>query len=743
MLRQRRAVTILSQTADRRDKTALVGHSFGVQEGYALSFISELKRRQVYRAGITYLVGAWLLLQIVDVLGDNLDLPSWLFRGLLAIIVIGFPLVLILSWVFERTPKGIQVDQGATESEAGSPQWQYLQLGIIVALTGVVGVLVYERFQLADDAQVVLERSVAVLPFSNRSAELEDAYFVDGMHDDIVTELAGLQSLQRVISQTTIERYRQTQLSLSEIATELDVATVLEGSVQRAGDRVRINMKLYDAERDRALWTETWDRELTIDNLFSIQNQITREVVTALNGALTDSERSAIERQPTDNLEAFELYAQARQEVAKRTAASLETAIDLFERAIAIDPQYADAYVGIANALSLQPGYAGIAQSETFERRDAAIRKALNLDPNSARAYAALGMLADDRGESDTAEQHFKRSLQLNPNESTALHWYAVHLNSRDRFDEALRLIERARDSDPLGPILVAAEASIYESQKKSADTQRILLEAIKRTPEFHVFYDLMATSFYRAGDLAEALRWADRAVQMEPTSPDGRIAQCQFQLELDMPDRGEACVAQLSEDFPARVPEGRSDLHFTLMSLRGDLTDFLVPVGFAIDLPRGPRTGIAAAYILNGEPEPARTLLESLEPRLYEGELPAIGPSQLDVAMLSSVALARVGDLARSQEVFEATVNGIELREDTYFMSTLVLLALERFDDAAQSLLQAIAAGDIDRWWLLRSPVFRTEIDSPDWNSALVALDNEISRQREDYLARPELGPL
>ncbi|MEL7313100.1 MAG: hypothetical protein AAFN07_16405, partial [Pseudomonadota bacterium] len=238
-----------------------------------MSFISELKRRQVYRAGIAYLVGAWLLLQIVDVLGDNLDLPSWLFRGLLAAIVIGFPLVLILSWIFERTPKGIQIDQGTADSDAGSPQWQYLQLGIIVALTGVVGVLVYERLQVEDVAPATLESSVAVLPFVNRSSEVEDAYFVDGMHDDIVTELAGLQSLQRVISQTTIERYRDSRLSLSEIAAELDVATILEGSVQRAGDRVRINMKLYDAERDRALWTETWDRELTIDNLFSIQNQ--------------------------------------------------------------------------------------------------------------------------------------------------------------------------------------------------------------------------------------------------------------------------------------------------------------------------------------------------------------------------------------------------------------------------------------------------------------------------------------
>ena len=192
-----------------------------------MDLFSELKRRRVYRAGIAYLVTAWVILQLADILGDNLDLPDWMFRGVLTGVGVGFPIVLALSWVFERTQDGLRVDPGPAESQTQGDSGNYLQPMIILMLMVIVGVLVFDRFKDDRDSKATLARTVAVLPFSTQSAKTDDAYFVEGMHDDILTQLAGLQTLERVISRTTIERYRETQLSIPEIAAELEVAAVL------------------------------------------------------------------------------------------------------------------------------------------------------------------------------------------------------------------------------------------------------------------------------------------------------------------------------------------------------------------------------------------------------------------------------------------------------------------------------------------------------------------------------------
>lgn len=706
-----------------------------------MSILSELKRRKVYRAGITYLVVAWLALQIADVLGDNLDLPDTLFRALLILVVLGFPIVLALAWIFERTPEGLQLDSGVGQTDSQSAS-QYVQLVLIVVLSVAVGWLVFDRLQQpADEIVSDLDKSIAVLPFSSRSAEADDLYFVEGMHDDILIQLAGLNSLDRVISRTTIERYRGSALSIAEIAEELGVATVLEGAVQRAGDRVRINMKLYDARADVPLWTRSWDKQLTIENLFAIQSELTGEIVTALDVTLLAADREKMSRPSTDSLKAFELHAAGRQQMALRTSPGLLDALASFEAAVEADPSYADAWVGIADAWALQSEYVGTSMSESFEPRQRALEEALRLDPDSARAYASLAMLERHQGRNEEAERLFKRALELNPSETNALHWYTLLLRDTDRTEEARRLVTRARDTDPLAPILIAAEASIYEAESNEDGMRAILLNGIRRIPEFQVFYELMGYSYVRVGQFDEALRWFDEAVRREPTSPDPRAAQCGMLVELDMVARGKTCLDALSADFPQRYPVNQSELHFQLMALSGRVDDFLVPVGFAVDLNESARIGVAAAYLMNNDLDESQKILESLSAELFEGPVPVLRDGQLDMGLLSSVILAATNQTERAEALFAATLDGLSDGKEVNFITALFRLAQNRYDDAEAALSSALERGDIERWWLLRSPVFQSDDMPTGWVEAVAALETEITRQRLAYEANPELA--
>ncbi|MEL6368146.1 MAG: tetratricopeptide repeat protein [Pseudomonadota bacterium] len=708
-----------------------------------MDLFSELKRRRVYRAGIAYLVTAWVLLQLADILGDNLDLPDWMFRGLFAGVVVGFPIVLILSWVFERTKDGLRVDRGPTESSPRGDAGSYLQPTIILVLMVIVGVLVVDRFRDDDASGEALARTVAVLPFSTQSAASDDAFFVEGMHDDILTQLAGLQTLERVISRTTIERYRETQLSIPEIAAELDVAAVLEGSVQRAGERVRINMKLYDAGRDAALWSKTWDKELTLNNLFSIQNAVTREVVAALDGVLSDREMSAMKRKPTNNFEAFELHAAGRQKVEWRNAPALAEALELFESAIEIDPNYAEAYVGVADALSLQPEYAGVDMQSTFAPRQEAIDKALALDSQIAPPYASLGLLRWHQGEIPAAEEALQRALEINPNYTNALHWYALLLRDSGRVEEAKRIMRRARDADPLAPILAGAEASMYILNGEYSEARAMLRRAIQATPDFYLYYELVGDSFFVQGNFAEAQRWFDEAVRLEPTAPDARIGQCETLLVMDDLELGKPCVDRLSEDFPNRMPVGQSPLHFQLMVMEDRLDEFLVPIGFALELGTPVKIGIAAAYVMSDDAASAKRLLETIEPDLFgSGPIPNLADYDSDIGLLASVVLNQMGQPERAAAVLEAAKLA-DYSKSAEFDAALAFLAQDKDEAAAASLDRALESGRFSRWWLLRAPVFSRDTISEAWDQSVAAVNAEIARQRESYRNRPELGLL
>jgi TolB-like protein len=294
------------------------------------------------------------------------------------------------------------------------------------------------------------EKSIAVLPLANRSANEEDAFFVDGIHDDILTQISKIRAL-KVISRTSVMEYRNTTKNLKTIGQELGAATVLEGGVQRAGDRVRINVQLIDAATDKHLWADTYDRRLTAENIFAIQTEIATAIADALRAVLSPEEQDRLATVPTENLAAYEAYLLGKQRLARETAAAFAEAFDYFQQAIELDPDFALAHVGLADSYSWQVYIGSLAPEEGLPRAQAAADKALALDDQLGEAYNSLAAIKQERGDHTGAEAMYRRALELNPNYKSAYNDYGDLLRfGLGRREEALALHRKAAELDPL-----------------------------------------------------------------------------------------------------------------------------------------------------------------------------------------------------------------------------------------------------------------------------------------------------
>jgi TolB-like protein len=430
-----------------------------------MSLIAELKRRNVFRVGVAYAIVAWLLVEVSSVFLPALRLPEWTLTLLVFLVVVGFPLALIFAWAFELTPEGIKPAKDVAPAESiRQLTGRKMDFAIIGLLAIALIFVVVDNYVLEAEPEkkevtaesapatepVVRGKSIAVLPLANRSANEEDAFFVDGIHDDILTQISKIRAL-KVISRTSVMEYRNTTKNLKTIGQELGAATVLEGGVQRAGDRVRINVQLIDAATDEHLWADTYDRRLTAANIFAIQTEIATAIADALRAALSPEEQDRLATIPTENLAAYEAYLLGRQRLAKETNEAVAEAIAYFQQAIKRDPNFALAYVGLADAYTWQSYQGGVPPEEGFAKAQVAVDKALALDGGLGEAYTSLAKILQERGDSEGAEATYQRALELNPNYAPAYYWYGFLLRFfLDRPEEALTLFRKAVELDPL-----------------------------------------------------------------------------------------------------------------------------------------------------------------------------------------------------------------------------------------------------------------------------------------------------
>jgi TolB-like protein/cytochrome c-type biogenesis protein CcmH/NrfG len=509
-----------------------------------------LRRRKVVQWGLAYAAAAWVLLQVVGFAADAFAWQPLIKQLAMLGLVLGLPLVLALAWYH-----GDRGQQRVTGTElavltlmlflGGSLLWLYAHRSepTTTATTGAK--------PAAPSATADPRPSIAVLPFENRSRLVDDAFFVDGIHDDVLMQLSKISAL-KVISRTSVERFRDTDLSVQQIAQQLGVRSILEGGVQRSGDRVRIHVQLIDATTDAHLWAESYDRALTATNIFAIQSEVAASIAVALKAALTPSEQARARAVPTQNLQAWEAYQLGKQRMERRASADIGAAEQSFRKAIDLDPQFALAYVGLADTIALQLDYSGAPRESTLSNAEQVVAKALELDPNLAEAWASSGLIANYRQQFDRAEAMFRRALELNPNYAPARHWYSTLLTNVGRPDESLVQMQRAVELDPFSTVIKRALGDALTEQGRFHEAEATYWQAITIDPSRPSPYvSLAALNAYAFDRFTDAVPLAQKAMELDPGSPRHFYVLARMYFELGDDSKFFETNAQAAKRWP------------------------------------------------------------------------------------------------------------------------------------------------------------------------------------------------
>jgi len=490
------------------------------------NLFAELKRRNVYKIAVAYAVVAWLTIQAASIFLPAFDAPPWVMKVLIVVIMFGFPIALVLSWAFELTPEGIRLESEVAPNQSITRRTGRKIIGITIVLAVLAaGLMLFQIMRsppsavatkiAAPVAEPIENKSIAVLPFDNLSHDPENAYFSEGIQDEILTRLAKIGDL-KVVSRTSTEKYKSSPENLREIARQLGVAHILEGSVQKTTDQVRVNVQLINALNDAHLWAETYDRKLT--DIFAVESEIAKAVAENLQAKLNGRAEKVLAARPTENPQAHELYLKGRYFWNKRTTQNLEKAIGFFQQAIDLDPNYALAYAGLGDAHSIVPIYAGTPPKDDVPKALAAARKAVELDDSLAEAHTSLANALVMNLPLAAAEPEFRRAIELNPNYATAHQWFGECLFGEGRYPEALAELERAHELDPLSLIINASYGMALAGAGRTAEAIDQLHKAIDLEPNLIAAHSMLGQTFEAEGKLSEAIAEYGKVRELAPT---------------------------------------------------------------------------------------------------------------------------------------------------------------------------------------------------------------------------------
>jgi TolB-like protein/predicted Zn-dependent protease len=476
------------------------------------SFFEELKRRNVVRVALAYMVAAWLAMQVIDVMFPALNVPEWVASAVAILLIVGFPFALIVAWAFEITPEGLKREKDVDRSRSITARTgRTLNRITIAILVAAVGFLLVDKFVLRPEEQDVMataavKRSVAVLPFVNMSDDKENDYFSDGLAEELLNVLAKVPQLQ-VAGRTSSFQFKGENEDLRLIGQKLNVANVIEGSVRKSGARLRITAQLIDTENGYHLWSNTYDRELT--DVFAVQDEIASEVAQALKVTLL-GDATGTPTHGTTNVDAYNLYLQAMYFLDHASADNYDKADDSLQQAIALDPSYADAWA-LRSIVSGQivSGFAGGGSDdfiEGFETARALAKKALELDPELPMAYIAQGVVATvvDR-DLEAGVGHFSKALELAPNDVTAVNWLLSVRRMQGRDDELLPLSERLMQLDPLSIFAHRERADVLAETGHPDEAISIYEDALRLQPDAARLHGRLAQIYLLRGEFEQA----------------------------------------------------------------------------------------------------------------------------------------------------------------------------------------------------------------------------------------------
>jgi len=586
-----------------------------------MSFFEELRRRNVIRVAVGYAVLSWLVLQVADVLIDALELSGDYSKFIVILLALGFIPALVFSWVYELTPEGIKRESEVSrEASIATRTGHKLNVAIVVLLVLAIGLFVADRFfagpaptpapvevagQPSDAGPEPETRatasepadelpSVAVLPFTNMSADPENEYFSDGLADTLLHMLAQSPDL-RVAARTSSFQFKNKQVDIREVGDQLGVGAVLEGSIQRAGDRIRVVAQLIDTRNGFHLWSEAFDRQL--DDIFRVQDEIAREVSGALLASLVGEPAAAEKRTAlrdvggTENVAAYEAFMQANQRLERRTTEDVEAAIALLELAVELDPSYGRAWARLARAQVYRATYGSATFSEVREASSAAADRALAVAPDLAEAH--LARAADQlRGKRNLAAalESVERALALSPNSVEALVLRADIHGRQMEFGARLRTLLQAVERDPLDPELRRELADAYRETGFRDEAWATLQKAIELEPDSVASRRQLAWFSVDRGEVVEAIRILREIEAQNPELLQVKMGLARIYAELGDPEVAVAYMREAWEIRPERAHDDMALLYFDLgdreAALRHwqDYRDYVATEGAAED---------------------------------------------------------------------------------------------------------------------------------------------------------------
>jgi TolB-like protein/cytochrome c-type biogenesis protein CcmH/NrfG len=711
-----------------------------------------LRRRKVVQWGIVYAAGAWGFLQGLAYVSSTFDWPRQFQQLTTLALLTGLPVTIVLAWYH-----GDRGQQRVTRVElailtllfllGGGIFWRYQSVSL-PSPAAVPAVALPASAATPADARP----SIAVLPFENRSDAHQDAYFVDGIHDDILTQLSKVSAL-KVISRTSVEQFRDTRLPTKTIAEQLGVKSILEGGVQRAGNRVRINVQLIDAGTDAHLWAESYDRELTAANIFAIQSEVAAAIAGALKAALTPDERARTNAVPTQDLAAWESYQLGRQRQAKRSSEAVAEARVFFEKAIEQDPRFALAYVGLAEALLLQTQYGGVSKQEAYAGADRAVASALAIDPGLGEAWTSAASIAEGREQFDRADEMFRRAIGLNPNYATGRQWYGEFLNTHGRHEEAIAEMRAAVALDPLSAIVNTSLAIMLDSAGRFEDAEASFRRAIEIDPSFAPAYGFLGWLWINSyGRLADGLPLLEKASQLDPGRPDYSTLRFLGYLDIGDEARAERTAIETRKHWPK---EPYSNIvPCSVLMLRGerDAAMNCLRVPLALD----PRNQLALAflaslYLEQGDFRTPLGMYKKAYPELFDTARPTVDAYTVWFAIEAVPLLLRNGESEQAKVLLERSTSTIRhmprMGLGGYGIADASIHALR--GETAQGLAALREAekagwrGPNWRFYRDLDPALASIRNEPEFKAVFADIERDMARQRAELAARPKDAPL
>jgi len=698
------------------------------------SLLKELKRRNVFRVAAAYALVAWILIEAGSVLLPEFGAPNWFFKVYILIVFAGFVVALIIAWVFEITPDGVKLEKDLDRSDYAPPERGPLNLVLIGLL--LVALIVSVSFNITgvretgiDGFGVDAYSSVAVLPFENRSADPENGFFADGIHDDLLSRLAGIDSLH-VISRTSVNEYRGTTKNVATIAEELGVSTIVEGVVQRSGDQVRVTVSLIDAVRDTQIWSNTYDRDAALQSIFELQSEISAAITSSLRAALTPEERERLATIPTENEDALRLFVAGTINLNQRRFDTLIEARQQFEEAIKLDPGYSRAHAALAESvMALYINHQAIAPSEARRIANAAVATALQLDPENAEAYAVRGLIESSRwqqtriGDGNVrAAEDFLRALDLNSNYANAYVWFSTLREQEGDAEAAVRLLGKALEKDPLNRTPFINLPGLHSLRGDNDAATALLLRAMEFFPGWEMPYRNLAQHLQKLGRLDEAMAWSLQHANMSDDPLAGGNAIAMHRLFGNY-DALVAFMADFPVDHPA-LPIGIGYQNFvegnyeaTIAAFDGVEDDALGANGII-----GPL--LARSFIRLGDFDAARATLLRTNPRFSADELRAVDRFNLSEAVMLAYVEQQLGNNAAAARLLdEALLETNRLPRMGYaghgIRDVQILTLQGRIPAALERLREAIDAGfnseiAFDHWSVDEDPLLDTLRDEP-----------------------------